>query len=85
MSNYDLDVVDFVHREAFMKAGATPNDVVAIQKGFAEGKTAQQISQELLVKVECVASFAPVKVEEKSASVPKGAEAFAGVTRGKRK
>lgn len=89
--SYDQDV-SHLNQQEFMKPGATPNDVVRINEGFARGKTAAAISQELLVKVECVASFDPkrgavqatvAKVESEYADgdVPEGAEAFAKVLR----
>lgn len=42
-----------------MKAGANLNDVNAIAAMYADGKSAEEISEALNIDLECVKSFAP--------------------------
>lgn len=42
-----------------MKSGANQKDIVIISKMFADGSTAQEVSETLGIEMSCVESFAP--------------------------
>ena len=55
-----------------MKSGANLHDIKVIEHMFAEGRTAEEISESVQIELECVKSFEPaepVKVEQEEPKV----------------
>lgn len=55
-----------------MKSGANLHDIKVIEHMFAEGRTAEEISESVQIELECVKSFEPaepVKVEQEEPEV----------------
>lgn len=55
-----------------MKAGANIHDIKVVERMFAEGRTAEEISESMQIELECIKSFEPaepVKVEQEEPKV----------------
>jgi len=55
-----------------MKSGANLHDIKVIERMFAEGRTAEEISESMQIELECIKSFEPaepVKVEQEEPEV----------------
>lgn len=55
-----------------MKAGANIHDIKVVERMFAEGRTAEEISESMQIEFECIKSFEPaepVKVEQEEPEV----------------
>ena len=55
-----------------MKSGANLHDIKVIEHMFAEGRTAEEISESVQIELECVKSFEPaepVKVKQEEPEV----------------
>ncbi len=54
-----------------MKAGANIHDIKVIEQMFADGSTAEEISEAMMVELDCIKSFEPAEpVETKKTGTP---------------
>ena len=53
-----------------MKSGANLHDIKVIEHMFAEGRTAEEISESVQIELECVKSFEPAEPVESSKKEP---------------
>lgn len=53
-----------------MKSGANLHDIKVIEHMFAEGRTAEEISESVQIELECVKSFEPAEPVSKEEPEP---------------
>ena len=53
-----------------MKAGANIHDIKVVERMFAEGRTAEEISESMQIELECIKSFEPAEPLEPSKKEP---------------
>ena len=54
-----------------MKAGANIHDIKVVERMFAEGCTAEEISESMQIELECIKSFEPAEPAETEQEEPK--------------
>lgn len=53
-----------------MKAGANIHDIKVVERMFAEGRTAEEISESMQIELECIKSFEPAEPVKPSKKEP---------------
>ena len=53
-----------------MKAGANIHDIKVVERMFAEGRTAEEISESMQIELECIKSFEPAEPMEPGKKEP---------------
>ena len=54
-----------------MKSGANLHDIKVIEHMFAEGRTAEEISESVQIELDCIKSFEPAEPVSKEEPEPK--------------
>ena len=54
-----------------MKSGANLHDIKVIEHMFAEGRTAEEISESVQIELDCIKSFEPAEPVETKQEEPK--------------